>query len=140
MTSRVTEFDRPNRFVDEQQRGPFRRFHHEHLFEAVDGRTVMIDRLSFDAPIGPIGRVVERLVLDRYLQKLIMQRGRHIKTRGRTTPAAGSRLTGCRLRILCRTRVTEPSETLDGGAEHGCDLEAFPRSKGVSGSSNNART
>ena len=80
MTSRVTEFDRPNRFVDEQQRGPFRRFHHEHLFEAVDGRTVMIDRLSFDAPIGPIGRVVERLVLDRYLQKLIMQRGRHIKT------------------------------------------------------------
>ena len=78
MTSRVTEFDRPNRFVDEQQRGPFRRFHHEHLFEPADGGTVMVDRISFDAPVGPIGRVVERLVLDRYLKKLIAQRGRHI--------------------------------------------------------------
>lgn len=79
MTSRVTEFDRPNRFVDEQQRGPFRRFHHEHLFERAEGGTVMIDRLAFDAPVGVIGSVVERLVLDRYLQKLIEQRGEHIK-------------------------------------------------------------
>jgi ligand-binding SRPBCC domain-containing protein len=32
MTSRVTELDRPHRFVDEQTHGPFRRFHHEHEF------------------------------------------------------------------------------------------------------------
>ena len=30
MTSRITELERPHRFVDEQTRGPFRRFHHEH--------------------------------------------------------------------------------------------------------------
>lgn len=80
MTSRVTELHRPRRFVDEQQRGPFRRFHHEHLFESVDGGgTEMIDRLSFDAPVGVIGRIVERLVLGAYLRKLIEQRGLHIK-------------------------------------------------------------
>lgn len=32
MTSRITSLERPNRFVDEQVRGPFRSFHHEHVF------------------------------------------------------------------------------------------------------------
>lgn len=79
MTSKITELDRPHRFVDEQQRGPFCRFHHEHVFESDQRGTIMIDRVSFDAPAGPIGRLVERLVLGNYLQKLIEQRGYHIK-------------------------------------------------------------
>lgn len=41
----------------------------------------MIDRLSFDAPAGSIGRLVEQMALAEYLQKLIEQRGRHIKVR-----------------------------------------------------------
>jgi ligand-binding SRPBCC domain-containing protein len=79
MTSRVTELARPHRFVDEQVRGPFRSFHHEHLFEAHDGVTRMIDRIRFDAPGGPIGRLVERDMLASYLQKLIAVRGEYLK-------------------------------------------------------------
>ena len=79
MTSRITEWERPHRFVDEQVRGPFRSFHHEHRFESVDGTTSMTDRIRFDAPLGPIGRVVERLVLGRYLRQLIEERGRYLK-------------------------------------------------------------
>jgi hypothetical protein len=30
MTSRITAFEPPRRFVDEMARGPFRRFRHEH--------------------------------------------------------------------------------------------------------------
>ena len=37
LTSRITAFNRPHQFVDEQVRGPFHRFHHEHRFEPVDG-------------------------------------------------------------------------------------------------------
>jgi ligand-binding SRPBCC domain-containing protein len=33
MTSAVTDFDRPYRFVDEQTRGPFASWWHEHCFE-----------------------------------------------------------------------------------------------------------
>jgi ligand-binding SRPBCC domain-containing protein len=82
MTSRVTELDRPHRFVDEQQRGPFRRFRHEHLFEVDErgGGTVMRDHLAFDAPAGVLGRIAERLLLARYLEELIEQRSRHTKT------------------------------------------------------------
>jgi ligand-binding SRPBCC domain-containing protein len=90
MTSRVTDLDRPRRFVDQQVRGPFRRFDHEHVFESDGGGTVMIDRVSFDAPVGVIGRVVERLVLGRYLQQLIETRGRFLKTEAEKRHRAGS--------------------------------------------------
>lgn len=63
MTSRVTALERPHRFVDEQVRGPFQAFHHEHIFEPLDGATRMIDRIQFAAPVGPIGRLAERAVL-----------------------------------------------------------------------------
>jgi ligand-binding SRPBCC domain-containing protein len=81
MTSRITELDRPHRFVDEQVRGPFRRFRHEHLFQRQEAHTLMIDRLDFDAPVGPLGRLVERVLLERYLRKLIEERGSFLKAK-----------------------------------------------------------
>lgn len=75
MTSEIVEYDPPHFFVDQQQRGPFKRFRHEHRFEsASDGITVMIDRIDFEAPLGVLGRIAERAVLGRYLPKLIDQR------------------------------------------------------------------
>ncbi len=37
LTSRIVVADAPTRFVDEQVRGPFRSFRHEHRFEASGG-------------------------------------------------------------------------------------------------------
>lgn len=78
MTSRITALEPGRRFVDEQVRGPFKRFRHEHLFESVGGRTRMLDRIDFDAPFGPIGVLAERLVLRRYLAALIKVRNEHL--------------------------------------------------------------
>ena len=36
----------------------------------------MTDRIEFEAPAGPIGRAVNRLVLTRYMTRLIEQRNR----------------------------------------------------------------
>ena len=55
----------PIYFVDEQVKGPFRRFRHVHEFTEDSGGTVMVDRIEFEAPLGPIGRLVEKLVLAR---------------------------------------------------------------------------
>jgi ligand-binding SRPBCC domain-containing protein len=71
MTSVITEWERPRRFVDEQRAGPFKSFRHEHQFSVVEHGTQMIDRVEFAAPFGPIGRLAERVVLDRYLRHLI---------------------------------------------------------------------
>ncbi len=79
MTSVISEYEAPRRFVDEQTKGPFERWWHEHLFERVGERTLMRDRIEFEAPFGILGRIVERLVLERYLEKLILQRNRWLK-------------------------------------------------------------
>lgn len=78
MTSRITAMEAPHYFVDEQVRGPFQSFRHVHEFSADGGETVMVDRIEFAAPFGPLGRVVERLVLTRYVRNLIEQRNRHL--------------------------------------------------------------
>lgn len=79
MTSKITELERPVRFVDEQQRGPFRRFHHEHIFEETASGTLMRDHIEFDAPLGPLGVLVERVVLGTYLPKLIVERNSYLR-------------------------------------------------------------
>lgn len=81
MTSRVTALESPKRFVDEQTRGPFASFRHEHEFEPTGTGSVMIDRVSFTAPCGPLGLLVERLVLARYLRRLIEKRGEYLAAR-----------------------------------------------------------
>ncbi|MDX6595946.1 MAG: hypothetical protein QOI72_1328 [Solirubrobacterales bacterium] len=78
MTSRVTELDRPARFVDEQVRGPFARFRHEHRFLSDGPVTVMTDLLEFAAPWGVVGLVGERLLLGWYMRRLIDRRNRYL--------------------------------------------------------------
>ncbi|OII28026.1 cyclase [Curtobacterium sp. MCBA15_016] len=74
MTSRITALEAPHRFVDEQVRGPFARFRHEHRFERSAGGTRMVDEIEFRAPLGVLGVVAERLALARYLPRLIRER------------------------------------------------------------------
>jgi len=81
LTSRITAFDRPHRFIDEQVRGPFHRFHHEHLFEPVAGGSRMTDIVVLEAPAGWPGRWAERFVLASYVRALIEERNRYLAGR-----------------------------------------------------------
>lgn len=78
MTSKITELETPWRFVDEQQRGPFKRFRHEHRFTETAEGTLMTDTLVVTAPLGPLGWLAERLFLRRYLKHLIESRNRYL--------------------------------------------------------------
>jgi ligand-binding SRPBCC domain-containing protein len=81
MTSAITEYERPERFVDEQQRGPFQRWWHEHTFTALSpDQTLMIDRVEFRSPLGPIGLLADVSVLDRYMTNLLRQRNDWLKS------------------------------------------------------------
>lgn len=79
MTSKITEYERPLRFVDEQQRGPFAAWWHEHRFEATPTGTRMTDVARFRSPAGLVGRAVDALVLRRYLTRLLAERNAWIK-------------------------------------------------------------
>jgi len=74
MSSRITVVRAPTTFADEQEAGPFRSFHHRHTFRAVPGGTLMIDDWEHEAPFGPLGRLADRLVLGRYMRRLLETR------------------------------------------------------------------
>lgn len=79
LTARITAFDRPNHFRDEMTNGAFRSLVHDHRFEVRDGRTVMVDELVFRSPMGPLGWVVDRFFMARYLHRLLGGRCEMIK-------------------------------------------------------------
>src|SRR4051794_32786658 len=74
MTSRISAYEVPFRFVDEQVSGPFGRWWHEHRFEECDGVTVMTDTVHFASPLGLLGRLVDTLFLTRYVTRLLEER------------------------------------------------------------------
>jgi len=78
-TSKITAFDRPRYFQDAMQRGAFRSFVHDHVFETRDGGTTMTDVLTFAAPLGILGRIAEVVVLRRYMARLLEARAKIIK-------------------------------------------------------------
>ncbi len=89
MTSRIIELERPKFFVDQQVSGPFARFRHEHRFASVDGGTEMVDAVTFKAPLGSIGVVVERIILRPYLQRLMEKRNRYLRHVVEQEPSGG---------------------------------------------------
>jgi len=79
-TSLIDRYDLPRYFRDIMTKGHFRVFEHEHFFDAAnDGKTVMRDRLRFAAPLGPLGSILEVLLLRRYLTKFLKKRNQAIR-------------------------------------------------------------
>lgn len=70
-TSEVTVWDPPIRFVDEQRRGPYRRWIHEHEFVERDRGTVCRDRVTYAVPGG---RLVERFLVRPDLERIFRYR------------------------------------------------------------------
>lgn len=58
------------RFVDRQLRGPYQLWHHTHTFEPVSGGTLVGDRVRYAIPLGPAGRLADRLFVARDLERV----------------------------------------------------------------------
>jgi ligand-binding SRPBCC domain-containing protein len=52
--SEITAWDPPQRFVDEQRRGPYRFWIHEHRFAAHGGGTEVSDHVEYGVPGGAV--------------------------------------------------------------------------------------
>jgi ligand-binding SRPBCC domain-containing protein len=57
----------PYKFVDTQLKGPYKRWWHEHTFEAVDGGVMMRDRVEYELPLGPLGDIAHGIFVKRKL-------------------------------------------------------------------------
>ncbi|MCM3162471.1 MULTISPECIES: SRPBCC family protein [Bacillaceae] len=79
LTVRITEFDFPNRFVDEMEKGAFKRFYHVHEFIEKPNGTLMLDTFDYTSPFGFIGKIADRLFLEQYMREFLITRNRYIK-------------------------------------------------------------
>nr|WP_321235419.1 SRPBCC family protein [uncultured Psychroserpens sp.] len=79
LTSKITEFDSPNYFVDEMVSGAFKSFKHQHIFQQKKTHTLMIDKFYFESPFGILGRLANVIFLKRYMTNLLSTRNRFLK-------------------------------------------------------------
>ncbi|WP_435747646.1 SRPBCC family protein [Microbacterium sp. PMB16] len=91
LRSVVFDIDPPLGFSDRQISGPFRAFLHEHRFEKHPSGTLMRDTVTFRSPLGPLGRLVDAVVMRAYMRRLIAERNEIIASEfddgGRTLSA-----------------------------------------------------
>ncbi|MBT5438199.1 SRPBCC family protein [Crocinitomicaceae bacterium] len=57
-------------FVDEQRKGPYKIWHHEHHFKEVDGGVEMTDIVSYELPLGILGRIMHPFVVQKKLEEI----------------------------------------------------------------------
>ena len=79
LTSKITEFESPNFFVDEMLKGAFKSFKHEHHFTEIKEGTVMKDIFVYTSPFGILGKLADTLFLKKYMTDLLIERNRVIK-------------------------------------------------------------
>ena len=79
LTVIVIEFDRPRRFVDAMIKGRFKYFAHIHEFEENAGTTIMRDTVFWESPLGVLGRIFDKLLLERHMTKLVSTRNAKLK-------------------------------------------------------------
>lgn len=84
--ARITAFEPPRHFRDEMIRGRFERFRHDHHFEPCPAGTRMVDSVEFQSPLGALGRLVDRLVMERYLTRLLLERADAIRRAAEAHP------------------------------------------------------
>ena len=79
LTSKITAFKRPFHFRDEQLKGVFKFILHDHYFEMKDNAVLMKDIFSYQSPFGILGKLADKIILTRHLEKLITSRNNILK-------------------------------------------------------------
>ncbi len=79
LTVKVTEFEKPNHFTDEMIEGNFKSFKHKHEFIKKGDGTLMRDTLEWTSPFGFLGKIVDAILLENHLRKLVTNRNAELK-------------------------------------------------------------
>jgi ligand-binding SRPBCC domain-containing protein len=66
----ITHVREPNFFVDEQRFGPYKLWHHQHIFREAAGGVEMEDIVSYAVPFGFVGSIVNRLIISKKINEI----------------------------------------------------------------------
>ncbi|WP_343606520.1 SRPBCC family protein [Fluviicola sp.] len=77
----ITVVEDQRYFVDEQRQGPYKMWHHEHHFKAVEGGVEMTDIVSYSLPFGILGKLAHRLFVRKQLEGIFDYRFQEVEKR-----------------------------------------------------------
>ena len=77
--SLISEMDFPTYFVDEQLKGQFKNFKHQHFFEQKENYVEVTDLLEYETPFGIFGQLFDKLFLKKHLTNFIIHRNAVLK-------------------------------------------------------------
>ncbi len=75
----ITHVKDRNYFVDEQRKGPYKIWHHEHHFKVIDGGVEMTDIVSYELPMGVLGRLAHPILVRKKLEEIFDYRNKVIE-------------------------------------------------------------
>ncbi len=75
----ITQINNRKFFIDEQRRGPYSIWHHEHHFEEVKGGVQMHDILYYTVPFGFIGNLADLIFVSRKVKQIFAYREKQIQ-------------------------------------------------------------
>jgi ligand-binding SRPBCC domain-containing protein len=70
----ITHVEEQKYFVDEQRKGPYKLWHHQHHFKSIEGGVEMTDLVHYRLPLGPLGSLAHGLVVKKELEKIFAYR------------------------------------------------------------------
>lgn len=87
LRTRIVEMNPPYSFTDIQVSGIFHQFSHIHIYRVEDGKTAMIDDMTFQCPFGFVGRLFADRIVTNHLRNFLIQRNQEIKRIAETQSA-----------------------------------------------------
>lgn len=70
----ITQVEPLKYFVDEQRKGPYKLWHHQHHFKPIEGGTEMVDLVHYRLPFGLVGNIANALLVKDELEKIFSYR------------------------------------------------------------------
>lgn len=74
----ITHVNEENYFVDEQRFGPYKFWHHQHLFKEVDEGMKINDIVHYSIPLGFSGRIMNKLFIRSKLENIFKFRKEYL--------------------------------------------------------------
>ena len=76
----ITHIKEQEYFVDEQRKGPYNIWHHEHHFKSVGGGILMTDILHYDIGKSIFGKIAGKLFVHKQVQQIFRYRYKALET------------------------------------------------------------
>lgn len=65
-------------FIDEQRFGPFKFWHHQHHFKAIDDGIEMTDILTYGLPLGILGNMAHKIMVKNKIEEIFTFREKKV--------------------------------------------------------------